>query len=139
MKHKNALTIVQNQCNPDATRGAHLPDRGPTQAGMPSVYTPYEEIKSTPTTEIAPVAINAVAQVAILVLKIVTLGAVALNGGIDHQIQMSAKRRRWRQISQEAAADNYGRGAGQIVQQNVRKETSGQVTIVHNYFINQDK
>lgn len=136
MQKNRAPEAVQNWCKPSAHTGANPPARRPV-----GEYIPYEELSPAPSAAQLPAAVLGVCTaVAVLALRVVTLGTVKLSAGIARQQHMEAKRRRWRAISAEAAADNFGRGhsdnncpAAQI------KNNVGNVTIVHNYFISQDK
>lgn len=114
MKKKYAPPPVQTQCKPGAYTDARPANRG---TDAPIEYVPYKEVSSqplelpyTPPSQLAPVALTVAKEVLVLVLKVATLGLLKTNAAVESAVQMQAKRRRWRQLSAEAAADDYGRG-----------------------------
>lgn len=113
MKKQYAPPPVQTQCKPGAYTDARPANRG---TDAPIEYVPYKEVSShfmqphTPPSQLAPVALTVAREVLVLVLKVATLGLLKTNAALDSAVQMQAKRRRWRQLRAEAAADDYGRG-----------------------------
>lgn len=135
MKKQYAPPPVQTQCKP----GAYTDARPAANRGTDIEYVPYKEVSSkplelpyTPPSQLAPVAITAAKEVLVLVLKVATLGLLKTNAALDSAVQMQAKRRRWRQLSAEAAADDYGRGVQTSTTCTTRPRQYGSGTTVIN-------
>lgn len=112
MSKKNALALMQNRCKTGANSDAKAPGK---YEGEYVEYYPIEE-ENEDETQDAPALLPAIAETAVAVtvavLKVVTLGALWATDVVEQQRHLRQRRQRWRALSDDAAADNYGRGRG---------------------------
>lgn len=99
-------------------------------------YVPYEEAEPA---ENAPTVVGALAKVAVAVVvavaEVAAAGLMAAAGAAADSSQRARKRQRWRALSEDAARDNYGRGAQTTPCDNSAKVCrggSGNVTVIVN-------